>query len=465
MAGESSAAREGWLRRVAAAPSWLIGLALAALTVDIALRLSEWLPGGAPAAGHGHVHGAAPSAALGWLVVGADGLTALSYVLIAGSLAYVVYRTRADIPFHGMFLAFSAFIVACGMTHLMAVLTIWWRLGALASAVAVATAVISLLTALALPPLLPKILGLIESARQAKAYQRELADANAALEREVGEHRQTLGDLQMHSLLLHLMGEGVSLTQADGGAIIYANPACETLLGMAPTTLTGQQLARFYGTSAVPLSAHGVEVWFEAALRRSDGSEFWAQVRRSQFAHPAYGEVWIDVYSDITQRKATEETLRRDALRDGLTGLPNRAGLTAELGEALESGAPLSLLFFDLDHFKRINDTLGHLTGDQLLRELAERLREGLRPGDSVARFGGDEFVAVLIGVAGAAEAEARAAAFHQALLPPFLLGGARVSCTTSIGVAVVGPGFPSAEGLIAAADAALYQAKAAGRG
>lgn len=87
MAGESSAAREGWLRRVAAAPSWLIGLALAALTVDIALRLSEWLPGGAPAAGHGHVHGAAPSAALGWLVVGADGLTALSYVLIAGSLA------------------------------------------------------------------------------------------------------------------------------------------------------------------------------------------------------------------------------------------------------------------------------------------------------------------------------------------------------------------------------------------
>lgn len=153
------------------------------------------------------------------------------------------------------------------------------------------------------------------------------------------------------------------------------------------------------------------------------------------------------------------------ALRDALTGLPNRRAiegmLLQSLARARRHHGKLGVLFVDLDRFKEINDRLGHASGDQVLREVASRLRTALRGGDLVARLGGDEFLAVLEDVATLRDVAVVATKLERALTRPILLGSRSVRCTASIGV-VLGPTGPgdSAATMIAAADAAMYREK-----
>ncbi|HEY8976036.1 MAG TPA: EAL domain-containing protein [Burkholderiaceae bacterium] len=174
------------------------------------------------------------------------------------------------------------------------------------------------------------------------------------------------------------------------------------------------------------------------------------------------------VVQDVTERKAQEARIEHLAYHDGLTGLPNRTMLMDRLGQALSQAQRLeqqvAVLFLDLDRFKPINDSLGHLVGDQLLREIARRLRAALRENDTVARVGGDEFQVVVCNVAGATGAARIAEKLMRALGEPFTIEGQELHVTASLGVSLFPRDGASGELLLKFADIALYEAKGEGR-
>lgn len=176
------------------------------------------------------------------------------------------------------------------------------------------------------------------------------------------------------------------------------------------------------------------------------------------------------IYNDITERKRSEELLRYDALHDSLTGLPNRTMFKDRVQRSLEQarrqpGYLFAVLFLDLDHFKVINDSLGHGLGDKLLISIAERLKRTLRPGDTVARLGGDEFVVLLGEVRSLEDALRVARRIQEELCTPFDLSGHEVFTGASIGIALGTSSYRHPEELIRDADIAMYEAKALGRG
>ncbi len=178
-----------------------------------------------------------------------------------------------------------------------------------------------------------------------------------------------------------------------------------------------------------------------------------------------------NVLSDAIERHGADEALRYRVLHDSLTGLPNRPSFVASLSEALKrglvSGSPVGILFLDLDHFKLINDSLGHHAGDELLRAVAPRLRAHLRPGDTVARFGGDEFGVLVDRLADEEEAVAIADRVATAFAEPFAIGAVDHIVSASLGIAVARPTASEPadpDMLIRDADAAMYRAKERGR-
>ncbi|HEX2097170.1 MAG TPA: EAL domain-containing protein [Solirubrobacterales bacterium] len=179
-----------------------------------------------------------------------------------------------------------------------------------------------------------------------------------------------------------------------------------------------------------------------------------------------------NVLADALERHTADEALRHRVLHDALTGLPNRLSFIDSLRDALvraaASGSPVGVLFLDLDHFKLINDSIGHHAGDELLRAVAPRLRSHLRPGDIVARFGGDEFGILVDRLTDEDEAVAIADRVADAFTEPYSMGGADHFVTASIGIAVARPSTREpvdADMLIRDADAAMYRAKEGGRG
>jgi diguanylate cyclase (GGDEF)-like protein len=165
--------------------------------------------------------------------------------------------------------------------------------------------------------------------------------------------------------------------------------------------------------------------------------------------------------------RTTSDAFRHSALHDVLTGLPNRLLLQQRLEHAAlrveRSKSFIAVLFTDLDRFKQINDTYGHKIGDELLIAVARRLSRLVRPGDTLARFAGDEFVFLCEDLRGSADAEVLAKRIEDALTEPFLLGRFDISITASVGIACAGPGAGASDALIVDADVAMYQAKRKG--
>lgn len=173
--------------------------------------------------------------------------------------------------------------------------------------------------------------------------------------------------------------------------------------------------------------------------------------------------------SDIDQRKQLEEQLRQAALYDTVTGLPNRRLFLERLSWAIERAhrredAGFAVVFLDLDGFKLINDSLGHLMGDELLETIGDRLREGLRSVDTAARFGGDEFAVLLDGLQPEAVLTI-VERIQQRIAAPVLLGDHEVAVTASVGIALSETGYDNAEDVLRDADIAMYHAKEAERG
>jgi diguanylate cyclase (GGDEF)-like protein len=170
------------------------------------------------------------------------------------------------------------------------------------------------------------------------------------------------------------------------------------------------------------------------------------------------------VARNVTGRRETERQLAHQALHDSLTGPANRVLFMDRLDQALarlqRHASPLALLFVDLDHFKVVNDSLGHAAGDEVLVQAADRLRRALRPTDTIARFGGDEFVVLCEEAAGRAEGEEIAGRISEALSRPFKVGEQEVVLTASTGIVIAGDTHTDAGALLRDADTAMYRAK-----
>jgi diguanylate cyclase (GGDEF)-like protein/PAS domain S-box-containing protein len=261
---------------------------------------------------------------------------------------------------------------------------------------------------------------------------------------------------------------------ADGtGRTLYLNAKMAELLGRPAEQVYGRPALEVLGTGESPLMAlrlrdreqRGSEE-YDLEYARPDGDRRWFRVASSPLHDGDVGYIGsLAMVSDVTEVRRGEAALRRLALHDPVTELANRTLLADRLAQASErcsrTRTPLSVLFVDIDQFKVVNDALGHTAGDELLRAVAARLAAAARPGDTVGRFGGDEFVVVAEG-AGAGDGDQIAAALHASLEEPFDLAGRSIVVTVSIGVAT-SPGSAPDE-LLQHADAAMYVAKSRGR-
>lgn len=258
------------------------------------------------------------------------------------------------------------------------------------------------------------------------------------------------------------------------GRVIECNGAAARLLGYEREDLLDRKVSDLYAemddlrTVTRFLRQSETVSDLELRFRRKDGSVVWATTTANLLTLRNGEEVVDGTLIDVTERKRAVEQMEFLAYHDALTGLPNRSlfldRLAIQLLQAKRDAQPVAVMFMDIDRFKRINDTLGHSVGDLLLREMAVRLRECLRAGDTVARFGGDEF-ALLTRLRSVEEAEIVGRKILDAVARPFDLAERRLHVSVSLGVALHPSDGDDPETLIKCSDLAMYRAKAAGRG
>ncbi len=208
----------------------------------------------------------------------------------------------------------------------------------------------------------------------------------------------------------------------------------------------------------------------ELIFHCQDQSYFWADMNTVPIRNE-HGQVthFVSVMREVTERKHTEEQLRRNAFHDPLTGLPNRLLFTERLTQVIalsreQENSLFAVLFLDLDRFKVINDSLGHLIGDQLLIAIARRLEVCVKQSDLVARLGGDEFTILLDNIQDESATHQVAERIHLELSRPFNLNGHEIFTTVSIGIALSSTDFEFTEDMLRGADIAMYRAKALGK-
>lgn len=254
----------------------------------------------------------------------------------------------------------------------------------------------------------------------------------------------------------------------------FANRAYETLFGLSPEQMIGRTMRDVLGEKYAEAKPH-----IDRALSglRSMHDRTVTANQRSHYLHNVYvphleegGRVagMFILAVDISDRKVLEQELAHKAHHDPLTGLPNRAlfedGLERALEGALRTGTRLALIYMDIDNFKGINDSLGHQVGDAVLEAVAARIRRCVRSSDLVSRVGGDEFVVLLEHLSNDDDACEVARKLVAYMREPVMVGDRAVPATTSAGLAIAASGETGAAELLRRADAAMYQAKSAGR-
>jgi diguanylate cyclase (GGDEF)-like protein/PAS domain S-box-containing protein len=259
---------------------------------------------------------------------------------------------------------------------------------------------------------------------------------------------------------------------SKNGEILDCNDACAKILGFASSIALFSSRERAEEVVR-KLHASSSETSFTAAteekFERPDGTEGWALCSIRATGQGKNGEqVFEGSLVDITERKHAEQQIQTLAYFDPLTGLPNRTlvkdRLTQALAAARRRREKIGLLYLDIDSFKIVNDCLGHSVGDELLQQIAQRLRLCAREEDTVARLGGDEFVIALGPIETYADAALVAERIARDLVPPFNLHGHSLTVTSSIGISIFPDHGADAEALIKNADAAMYASKNRGR-
>jgi diguanylate cyclase (GGDEF)-like protein/PAS domain S-box-containing protein len=316
-------------------------------------------------------------------------------------------------------------------------------------------------------------------ARLAPAIRRALDETR---ERNARKRAEDALRLSEERYALAARGANDGLWDWDVGAgRIYLSPRWKAMLGWDVDELSDdpeewfgrvhpQDLPGLRARLSAHFDGHSEHFESEYRIAHRDGTWLWMLSRglgvRSADGSPLR---MAGSQTDITNRKKAEEQLLHDALHDALTGLPNRASFLDRLMLVMSQASRrperrFAVLFLDLDRFKVVNDSLGHVIGDELLVEIAQRLSASLRHGDTVARLGGDEFALLLDGIGDAAAATRAAERIHRELEPPFRLEGHEVFSSASIGIALSTTAYEHPQDMLRDADTAMYRAKAVGR-
>jgi diguanylate cyclase (GGDEF)-like protein/PAS domain S-box-containing protein len=275
-----------------------------------------------------------------------------------------------------------------------------------------------------------------------------------------------------YRLLFEQNAAGVCVTTFDG-AIIDCNSTFARMLGSARANLIHRNMGELYERRVErdelaqmlrdSPTLNGVEI----ELRRNDGGHVWV-LQNLSLVSTGESEFIHGTLVDISDRKRAEEQIEYHAYHDVLTRLPNRRLFTDRLALSItrskRSGRALAVLFIDLDHFKTVNDTLGHTAGDELLLEMSQRLRSCIREDDTVARLGGDEFTIILSDLRYPEDAVQVAQKILESAELPLAIGGMNIELSASIGIALYPVDGHDVETLLRNADSAMYRAKESGR-
>lgn len=302
----------------------------------------------------------------------------------------------------------------------------------------------------------------------------------ATVQRDITQRKADEETLRLLASAVNQANESIVITTADldlpGPQITFVNPAftkstgytAAEVIGKTPRILQGAKTERTELKRLRQCLSQGEEFFGENINYRKDGTEFYVEWHvasikneRQEITH------FVSIQRDITERKQAEKQLRYHALYDAVTGLPNRTFFMARLEDAIalaqQQNYLFAVLFLDLDRFKVINDSLGHLIGDRLLMATAQKLKSCVSSEDTVARFGGDEF-AILLKNVRHQDVVLVAERIKAELASPFNLGGQEVVTTATIGIALSVTGYDQAEDLLRNTDTAMYQAKAQGK-
>lgn len=301
----------------------------------------------------------------------------------------------------------------------------------------------------------------------------------AKVEQVVAERTAALQDSeQRYRNLLESAPDAMIIVRQDGSMDLI-NSQAEKMFGYArneligqpiemliPPRLRGSHIGHRNGFFKQPRS-RPMGVGLELYGQRKDGSEFPIEISLSPLKSGARHTVTATI-RDVTDRKQAESQVRHLAHHDVLTHLPNRVLMHERLKTAIERadkiGGRLAVMMLDLDHFKRVNDTLGHHVGDELLVALVERLKNSVRQTDFIARMGGDEFVILLSDITNYDIIEKIAGALQEQIAKPVIVGGRELVVTSSIGITIYPQDGKDISTLLKNADTAMYQAKEKGR-
>ncbi|MFO1219284.1 MAG: bifunctional diguanylate cyclase/phosphodiesterase [Burkholderiaceae bacterium] len=302
-----------------------------------------------------------------------------------------------------------------------------------------------------------------------------------AAEREAEQAARHVRELQASEQRFHSAFFNASIGMAllsTGGRVLQANPALCALVGLDETSVGGRQFTEIvHPDDAVLLaqrllpSAQGAdERPVEVRCLQPSGREVWMSIHTGYFEDGSASERCLILQAqDITARRLAESQLQHIAYHDSLTGLVNRARFRDCLARAIErshtrGGRGFALMYLDFDRFKLINDTQGHSVGDRFLVTATQRILQQVRPGDVVGRLGGDEFAILIEDVDSAGTAVAMAERLQASLSQPYLVEGAEVNSSASIGITLSDEGYHTPDEVLRDADIAMYRAKANGR-